>query len=372
MISSPSASHSPSHAGAADLGVGSLLMPHEGERQSRTWMAWPTADYMLSGQHAPVEEVWRAWAAVANSISDYQPVSILVHPKDQNEARRFLSSAVEQHTELIDDAWMRDSGPTFVRDRTTGALHAVSWVFNAWGGLTLAETTGDDGVAAEVAGILGVPVALSPLVNEGGGIHVDGAGTVLATETVQLDPARNPGLTKADVEDEFMRLLGARKVIWLPRGLHRDYGPLGTRGHVDMVASFSTQGAVLLHAQRDMAHPDHLLTQQLRAQLTSESDALGGALTVIDLPAPRVLRDAVGWVDYSYVNHVLINGAVIACAFDDPVDAEAVAVLTEAYPGRDIVPLDARAIFALGGGIHCITQQQPAAGHVDHQPNGLR
>jgi agmatine deiminase len=94
--------------------------------------------------------------------------------------------------------------------------------------------------------------------------------------------------------------------------------------------------------------------------LAEAVDAQGKPFDIVDLPAPAALRDAEGFVDYSYVNHVLVNDGVIACSFDDPRDADAVAVLREAYPGREVVTVDARPLFARGGGIHCITQQQPA------------
>ena len=335
-------------------------MPHEGAPQARTWMTWPAADYMLDGSHAPRESVWRAWAGVANTIHEFQPVTVLVDPAHLDSARRHLSTGVEQLVTPVDDAWMRDSGPSFVLAAESSRLTAVSWEFNAWGGLELAGTGADNEIAARVAAAAGTDLLRSSMVNEGGGIHVDGAGTVLVTETVQLDPRRNPGWSRTDVERELARTIGAEKAIWIERGLHRDYGPLGTRGHIDMVATFSEPGAVLLHAQRDPSHPDHELSNALRTRLPQERDARDRPLTVIDLPAPRVLRDREGWVDYSYVNHALVNGAVIACAFADPADAEAAAILGDAYPARAVIGIDARPIFALGGGIHCITQQQPA------------
>jgi agmatine deiminase len=335
-------------------------MPHEGAPQTRTWMTWPAADYMLDGSHAPRESVWRAWATVANTIREFQPVTVLVDPAHRDSARKHLSAGVEQLVTPVDDAWMRDSGPSFVVAAESGRLTAVSWEFNAWGGLDLAGTRADNEVAARVAAAAGTDLLRSSMVNEGGGIHVDGAGTVLVTETVQLDPRRNPGWTRADVERELARTIGAETAIWVERGLHRDYGPLGTRGHIDMVASFSEPGTVLLHAQRDPAHPDHRLSRALRSRFSRERDARDRPLTVIDLPAPRTLRDREGWVDYGYVNHTLVNGAVIACTFEDPADAEAASILRDAYPGRRVIGIDARPIFALGGGIHCITQQQPA------------
>jgi agmatine deiminase len=191
---------------------------------------------------------------------------------------------------------------------------------------------------------------------------VDGRGTVLVTETVQRDPGRNPGLSRAEIEAELARTIGATAVIWLPRGLTRDSDTFGTRGHVDIVATIASPGRVLLHDQRDDAHPDFAVTAEIRAVLASAADARGEPFEIVDLPAPSVLKDAEGFVDFSYVNHVLVNGGVIGCAFDDPHDPEAVAILRDAYPGREIVTVDARPLFERGGGVHCITQQQPAVG----------
>jgi agmatine deiminase len=172
---------------------------------------------------------------------------------------------------------------------------------------------------------------------------------------------RNPGRSRADIEAELARTIGATHAVWLPRGLTRDADTFGTRGHVDIVATIAAPGRLLLHDQRDAAHPDHAVTAELRAVLAEATDARGKPFEIVDLPAPAVLRDTEGFVDYSYVNHVLVNGGVLACAFDDPNDAEAVAILRDAYPGREIIAIDARPLFARGGGIHCITQQQPAA-----------
>lgn len=334
-------------------------MPAETEPHEACWMAWPAGSYTLGETAAEAEEARATWAAVANAVADHEPLHILVPPGEYAEARARLSSDVAVYDVPLDDAWYRDIGPTFVRDADSGRLGAVNWVFNGWGAQDWATWELDataSVVATEASGAARID---SPMVNEGGGIHTDGAGTFLVTETVQLDPGRNPGWTRARVEDELARTVGARKVIWLPRGLTRDSERYGTRGHVDIVATFSARGRVLLHEQRDEAHPDAAISRELAALLREETDADGKPLEVTALPAPTVLRDAEGWVDYSYVNHYVANGAVIACAFDDPADAEARAVLVDAYPGRTVVQVDARPLFARGGGIHCITQQQP-------------
>ena len=339
--------------------TGRWRMPHEGDRQQCLWLAWPTQGYTLGDTAEDAEIARRTWAAVANAAAGYEPVRVVVHPRDAELAPRYLDGAIEVHVREIDDAWIRDSGPTFVRDEN-GALGAVTWTFNGWGAQDWATWDHDAELGPAVAGWAGATRVDSQLVNEGGGIHVDGLGTVLVTETVQRDPGRNPGLSRGDVEAELARTIGATAVIWLPRGLTRDSDTYGTRGHVDIVASIASPGRLLLHDQRDESHPDHAVTAEIRAVLSNSLDARGEPFEIVDLPAPSVLKDDEGFVDFSYVNHVLVNGGVVACAFDDPRDADAVALLREAYPGREVVTVDARPLFERGGGVHCITQQQPA------------
>jgi len=333
-------------------------MPAEWERHERAWMAWPTPGYTHGGTAAAAAEARGAWAAVANAVAEHEPLSMLVTRDEHGEARRRLGGGVELIEADLDDAWYRDTGPTFVFD--DGALAAVDWVFNGWGQQEWAAWELDARAARYAIEAAGARRIESSMVNEGGAIHTDGLGTVLATRSVQLDPLRNPGWTAERVEAELARTLGARRVIWFERGLHRDAQRFGTKGHVDILATFCAPGRVLYHDQRDGAHPDAAVSAELRAVLVSSADASGKPVEVVPLPAPATLRDADGFVDYSYVNHFVVNGAVIACAFGDPNDDQALGILAESYPGRVIVPVDARPIFAGGGGIHCITQQQPA------------
>jgi agmatine deiminase len=240
-------------------------------------------------------------------------------------------------------------------------LGAVDWVFNGWGAPEWSEWRKSAEHARLIADLVGAETVSSLLVNEGGGIHVDGEGTVLVTETVQLDPRRNPYADRARVEAELARTIGATRVVWLSRGLTRDYDDFGTNGHVDIVATMPSAGRLLLHDQRDPEHPDHEVTRELRAQLAEQADAAGRRFEILDLPAPETLRDDEGFVDWSYVNHLVVNGGVIACGFgEERADAAAREILEAAYPGRRAVTVDARPLFARGGGIHCITQQQPA------------
>jgi agmatine deiminase len=337
--------------------VRAWTMPAETAPHERIWMAFPRPNATFGDG---VEES-AAWAAVANAVAEFEPVTMLVDPDAVGTAARLLDGAIEVVQTPLDDAWLRDSGPTFVLDEA-GALGAIDWTFNGWGDHPWSEWDRDRLVGGTVGRAAGAQVIPSLLVNEGGGIHVDGEGTVLVTETVQLDPRRNPYADRARVEAELERTIGATHAVWLPRGLTRDYERYGTSGHVDICATIPSPGRVLLHEQRDPGHPDHAVSALLRGTLERAVDVAGRSFEIVALPAPETLRDADGYVDWSYVNHVVVNGGVIACSFgEERADAVAREVLAEAYPGRRVVSVDARAIFACGGGIHCITQQEPVA-----------
>lgn len=339
----------------------SWRMPSETAPHDRTWMAFPREGLTLGEGEAFRQTGYDAWTAVAHAVAEFEPVTMVVDPSEIARARRMLSSEIELLEAPLDEFWMRDFGPTFVLDdERPGVLGAVDWIFNGWGAPEWAEWRKSAEIARFAAAHAGAELVSSVLVNEGGGIHVDGEGTVLVTETVQLDPRRNPFADRARVEAELARTIGATKVVWLPRGLTRDYDEFGTNGHVDIVATITAPGTVLLHAQQNPEHPDFEVSREIRAVLEQATDAAGRGFEVVDLPAPETLRDEEGFVDYSYVNHLVVNDGIIACGFgEEAADARAREILEAAYPGRRAVTVDSRPIFARGGGIHCITQQQP-------------
>jgi agmatine deiminase len=330
-------------------------MPAETAPHERTWMAFPREGATLGETDAERAECYAAWTAVAHAVAAFEPVSMVVDPSEKTRARDMLGSDITLLEAPVDEFWIRDHGPTFVLDdERPGMLGAVSWIFNGWGAHDWAdwELSAQHGrIVAEAAG---AELVSSVLVNEGGGIHVDGEGAVLLTETVQLDPRRNPYADKTRVEAELARTIGTTRAIWLPRGLTRDYEDYGTSGHVDIVATMPSPGNLLLHTQADPSHPDHKVTAELRDLLEAEG------FEITELPAPEATHDAHGLVDWSYVNHLVVNGGVIACGFgENRADARAREILADAYPGREVVTVDARPLFDRGGGIHCITQQQP-------------
>ncbi|MEZ0067692.1 agmatine deiminase [Streptacidiphilus sp. MAP12-20] len=347
-------SQQPAAQSPAALGY---AMPAEWAPHDRTWMAFPTSNETFAGDELHLAR--QAWANVANTIVRYEPVTLVVNTGEAEAARGYVAAEVEIVERPLDDAWMRDIGPTFLTDGK-GGLAAADWIFNGWGAQEWASWEDDQHIAEHVAELTGVPRFASRLINEGGGIHVDGEGTVLLTDTVQLGEGRNSDWTREQVEAEIHAFLGTTKAIWVPRGLTRDYQRFGTRGHIDIVAAFLKPGTVVVHSQPDPAHPDHEVTKEIAALLRASTDAQGRALEVIELQAPTVLFEEDGEpVDYSYINHYLCNGAVVLCAFDDPRDQQAAEVFARVFPERKVELVDAREIFANGGGIHCITQQQP-------------
>jgi agmatine deiminase len=319
-------------------------------------MAWPAAPYVRAGGEAVLD----AYARTAHAIARHEPVTMLCRPEERGEAEAAVGAVADVVVAAIDDSWLRDSGPTFVRS-PEGRLGAVQWRFNGWGQQRWARWDHDQHVSELVAEWADAEPVVSALVNEGGGIALDGEGTVIVTASVQLDPERNPGWARADVEAELARTLGATTVIWLERGLYADMGRYGTRGHVDLMAAFVRPGVVVVHEQPDPSHPDAELTAQNRALLEQATDSRGRRLELVPLPAPAApVVDGVP-LDWSYVNFAFANGAVVLGAFGDPVDDEAAAIFRALLPERTIEVVPVAALFDKGGGLHCITQQQPVA-----------
>ncbi len=335
-------------------------MPAEWERHSRTWMALPPPRGFIAEDDPSARD---AWIATVNAVASFEPVSLMLDAADEEWARGRTQGPVELIAADLDDGWLRDNGPTFVRDTRGGSLAAVNWVFNAWGGIQGHDR--DARIGRTVADLASVPVVTSRLVNEGGGICVDGEGTVIVTETVQLHDRRNPDWSKAQVEEELARTIGATTVIWLERGLMgdmQDYRPnLGTNGHVDVLAAFVRPGVVVVHGQPDPGHHDHAVMAENVSRLRAARDAQGRELEIMTINAPPdTVVEGVS-IDHSYINFSFVNDGIVMSVYgNEDADSAAADVLRSLFPERRIIGVDARPIFRNGGGVHCITQQQPA------------
>ena len=322
-------------------------MPAEWMPHARIWMAWPCRREAWDGPEG-LARAKSAYAAVARAISRFEPVMMAARPEDADEARQ--ATGCEIFEVALDDSWARDIGPTFVTGPSGRA--AVQWRFNAWGG-KYHPFDKDAAFATRVAERAGVPVILAPIFCEGGAIHSDGQGTLLTTEQCLLNPNRNPGLTKDDAERVLRDFIGARRVIWLGEG----FSDTETDGHVDNIACFAGGDRVILGVPDSKSHPDHAPVMEAKRRLKA------AGLEVIELVQPQTIRhDRHGrLLQTSYVNFYFCNGGLVMPSFDDAHDEQARAVLADCFPDREIVTVPALDIVAGGGGIHCITQQEPRA-----------
>ena len=333
------------------------MMPPEWTPHKRTWMGWPCNRDVLEMIGSP-DAAYTAWSGVANTIARFEPVTMVCNPGEEATARKYLNAGVTIAERELGDSWMRDCGPTFVVNEQ-GALGAVDWTFNGWGGRTFPDASADALVARFVAEQAGAERLPSVLVNEGGGIHVDGEGTLLLTENVQMNRNRNPNWTREEIETEMHGKLGTSKAIWVPRGLEADTSESGTDGHIDTLACFVKPGVVVVHGQPDPDHPDNETAREIEAIMRAGTDARGRALEVIVLDAPKERYDHGEPLSCSYVNFSFVNGGVVLCEFDDPRDEEVAGVFRRLFNDREIVSVPAVDIFKGGGGVHCITQQEP-------------
>ncbi|MGH8451706.1 agmatine deiminase family protein [Pseudomonas sp.] len=332
-------------------------MPAEWTRHAATWMVWPHNQALWETTWGvTLPQVQQDFARVANAIARFEPVKMIVDPSALASARALCGPRVELIEQAVNDSWCRDSGPTFICHPQQG-LAGVSWRFNAWGGKSAHDL--DESLARRVLNHLELECFGTPLSNEGGAIHVDGEGTLITTESVLLNPNRNPGMTKADIEDIFTRLLGIKKTIWLPGDPDYVTGDM-TDGHVDGVCAFARPGVLLVDATRDQGSVYAEVVRENRRALELTTDAKGRRFEMLELYEASDAVDTEAEVFCaSYTNFYIANGAIIMPAYGIAADQVAAEVLAQAFPGREIVPVQINHLAHGGGGVHCITQQQP-------------
>ncbi len=354
-----------------------FYMPAEWAPHSQTWMVWPerTDNWRLGAKPAQ-----QAFCAVIHAIARFEPVTVMVSARQFANAQAQLAAEASKFSIRVvevsnNDAWCRDTGPTFV---TNGSeVRGVDWTFNAWGGLNgglYFPWDLDDQVAQKVLNIEGLPrYRTDDFILEGGAIHTDGEGTLLTTAECLLNPNRNSSLSKTQIEQKLADYLGIDKVIWLEEGIFNDE----TDGHVDNMCCFVRPGEVLLAWTDDENDPQYARSRAALTVLEQSTDAKGRPFIVHKLPVPGPLlakaeeyasvdltgaavpREAEARLAGSYINFYLCNGGLVLPTFDDPMDQVAITKLTELFPEHQVVTVPGREILLGGGNIHCITQQQP-------------
>ena len=322
-----------------------MMMPPEWAPQDWLWIGFPH-----------LAEEWPGWlepaqvqmAAFANAVADSgQAVRLLVRDAaNAARARELVSERVTLDQRAYGDIWLRDTGPLVVR-AAGGGLAARRFGFNGWGGKYLMP--GDAEIGAELARDAGLAVATSPMILEGGAVDGDGTGLVATTEQCLLNPNRNPGLARGEIEEELARQLGFTRVLWLGEGLINDH----TDGHVDNLARFVAPGLLVVPEASGKDDPN----AAIYADAAARAEAFG--VKVARIPSPGlIMRDGVV-EPASYVNFAITSHLVVVPTFGSPHDADGVAAIAALFPDRDCIGLPGEAVLAGGGGFHCASQQMP-------------
>lgn len=339
-------------------GIAAYRMPAEWEPHEATWLSWPHNQETWPGC---LDRVEAAFVEIVRALSVGEAVCINVQDEAHESAvRGRLRSGqalhnVRFHRCPTDDAWIRDYGAIGLCARNGDAPRmAVDFDYNAWGG-KYPPYDRDREVARYMAQVSSLDLRSSALVLEGGSIDVNGDGLMLTTEQCLLNPNRNPGLSRGQIEAEIAKMLGPQQMLWLDHGIVGD----DTDGHVDQLARFVSPHEVVVAVERN---PEDVNFAALRANRDrlAEFQVADGRLEVIELPMPEPLFQQGQRLPASYANFYIANTVVLVPAFGCPQDAEAYDVLSQCFPGRSIAAIDCRAIIVGLGALHCLTQQLPA------------
>lgn len=355
-------------AGRSPLELG-YTFPAEWEEQACVYLSWPCNPETWTDCFAAMESSYADFAA---AISRCELLRIIVPARNNQRIAELISDhrgrleQIEFFDIETDDAWCRDHGPVFLRQSENGRLAMADFRYNAWGGKFSWER--DNAVPSQIARYLHCRRFAIPFVCEGGALETNGAGTLLTTRSVQLNPNRNGKITESEAEQILCHSLGMRKILWLDSGLPGD----DTDGHIDTLARFVRRDTVLA-ARANPNHPGYETLERNFQALRQMRNADGEKLEVIPLPMPDPVYPK-GWrtdiLPATYANYLLINGAILFPVYRQEASAEAAMhVLHQAFPEREIIPVDCYDILLEGGALHCLSQQQPKSGMVSNSKN---
>ncbi len=353
-------------------------MPAEWELHEAVWLQWP--DVSMRGTPSYARKLQSTWLEMTAALGNHVTVRIAATNTDaaadvERDCARFGANMarVEVHVVPLDDVWMRDNGPIFVKS-ADGELVATDWNFNGWGKEAAIKDL-DRQVPTVVAGLCGLKRQVGDIITEGGAIEVNGSGTLMATRSSILNPNRNPGKSQQEIEVALSKLLGVTNFVWLSGAPPDVCYKLGdpTDFHIDLVARFVERNVVLANYTEDHSDPRKPFMDRHIEELKVARDETGASLEVIPIPAPHmqsVSTVTFGGVsfsiapgaptDASYTNYLVTNGLVLMPVYGRPEDTRAKAIIAEHFPGRQVVGISAISVTEQGGSIHCVTQQQPA------------
>lgn len=343
-----------------------FAMPPEWSPQEAVWLSWPVEDPRHWGGEKR-DMIWSKFAEIAAAASRFETVRINAPESDHAAIAAACNRAkgVPERLELFDhphnDVWCRDHGPIFVKHSDTGEVAVTDWEFNAWGG-KFPPWDLDNGIPSRIASALGLRRFVGGMILEGGAIEVNGAGQLLTTEAVLLNPNRNPNLSREEIEQRLRDGLGVSEILWLKQGIEGD----DTDGHIDDLARFVDPQTILACVDRDSNSPNASVLADNLARLRSFVGPNDRAFEVLEIPLPEACEVA-GWrlpvLPASYVNFLILNGGVLVPTFRQPKnDDRALGIIRELFEDREVVGIDCLDLVEEGGTLHCISQQQPLAG----------
>lgn len=333
-------------------------IPHELAPQARVFTCWPADAELWDEDLAPARAEFAAFLKLLAAPAPGGrplPLTVLAATEEaEADARTALGARAEIIRAPYGDVWARDTGPVFALDGENRPL-AVRFRFNGWGGKY--ELPGDETVAGAIARHAGARVENIAMIAEGGALEFDGQGTVLTTRQCLLNANRNPGMSEAQAEGILKTALGVEKVLWLDEGLRFDH----TDGHIDNVARFAGPGVVICQAPNGRDDPQADVLDACARQLESMTDARGRRLKLIRIPSPGRVLDSEGRDrPASHMNWVAGPKNVVVPSYGAPSVMEAVRILRDAFPDRDVTASPSTHILSGGGAFHCVTCHQPS------------
>jgi agmatine deiminase len=323
--------------------------PAEWHHDKTIWLAWPWDNSLWGEDLGPAQD---EFLALVLALTKEQLVILFRNQADLDHAstrfnkRPGLSLIVCAYA----DIWLRDTLPIALKDQA-GQTAAIIPTFNGWGNKYLFAA--DHDLSSRVAHLWSVPTIRSSVIFEGGAIECDGQGTLLTTEQCLLNKNRNPHLDKQAIEQEFLRLFGAQKVIWLKEGLKNDH----TDGHVDTIARFIAPNKIAVMVPKENHDPNYDVLMAIKNQLAAETDAMGRRFELLEVPSPAAVKNRDGkLMPASFLNFIMGDHTLVTPTYGTIYDDEAVSIFKQAVT-LSVIGLSAKAILTGGGGFHCVSQE---------------
>ncbi len=336
-------------------------MPAEWEPQEAIWLSWPHNYASWPGKFRPVPY---NFANIVATISRFEPVRINASKKLHARARRLCERAdanldnVSFYDHPTNDAWCRDHGPIFVKHQKTGEVALTDWAYNAWGGKYPPYDL-DNEIPPSIEKATKLRRFVKDMVLEGGSIDVNGQGLLLTSEQCLLNPNRNPHLTKEQIEQALRDYLGVTDIYWVGEGIIGD----DTDGHIDDMTRFFKPDGFITCVEPNTKDKNHGILAENLARLKKFRTPAGKKFDIVEVPMPRPFGFNRQRVPASYANFLIVNGGVLVPTFRQPgPDARALEIIQGCFPDRKVVGVDCYHLIWGLGTLHCISQQQPAAG----------